>query len=199
MDQTPSHDLELTMTNLQHLDQCFKYRLSAFEYFFEQLQHIYEPMKLPIGDGVFGPPRELAYYLDATIFELHAASQIHLHLIASIAKINLAPHETQWNSRFKNALSATDKKLLGWLENYKLSPEIYLLDSYRNHIAHNGDTTFAYTSFNGRIKEIVLDKRHMGDYSIKTDKSIELIQEIIRVSKYLRDSHTQLLKWNQGR
>lgn len=61
----------IELTTLSESTQAFQSKMKAARFFLDYIQKLYRP------EGVLSEiPNELFYYVDATIFEMHAASQM---------------------------------------------------------------------------------------------------------------------------
>lgn len=125
--------MDIETSSLPELQQAFHYKLNAAAFFIDQIKKIYRP------DGkVSKTPDKLFYYVDAVIFELHAASQILLQIINVKAGVNERANIVNWGSNFKSLLKQKDRNFFDWWKVFNTSPEFHTLEAMRQYISHRG-------------------------------------------------------------
>src|SRR3989344_1720879 len=81
--------MDIEFPSLPESQKAFHSKMKAASFFVERIKEIYKPdSNLPKD-----PPNELFYYIDAGIFELHAASQILLQIINVKSHVNKGANE----------------------------------------------------------------------------------------------------------
>src|SRR5258706_13043457 len=124
--------MDIEQSLLEELKLAFHTKMNAASFFLDQVKTIYEPEK----DIPVELPNELYYFVDATIFELHAASQMLLQIVNIKGKVNFPSFKVNWNEGFRTQLKKNNQKLFKWWTEFNISTEFHILDGMRQHISH---------------------------------------------------------------
>lgn len=184
----------IELTTLSESTQAFQSKMRAARFFFDHIQKLYQP-----GGVISKIPDELFYYVDAAIFEMHAASQMLLQMINVKSATNIESYRVNWGSNFKKQLRVNDGGLFTWWENFNASPEFHILESMRQYISHRGGSFLqAETSEDGSITLISIPVRFRYYQNLpqlkSSGKSIELLDELNALMVYLDEQFKDLQK-----
>lgn len=184
--------MDIEFPSLLESQQAFHSKMNAADFFIKKIKEIYRP------DGkVSKIPDKLFYYVDATIFELHAASQTLLQIINVKAKVNERANKVNWSPNFQSQLKQKNQELFDWWEVFNISPEFHVLEAMRQYISHRGGS-FLQAEINHDKKIVLLSipvrfRYYKGKSELKpTGKSIELIDELISIGSFLKSKYAEL-------
>ncbi|GEM_PF-2379665 len=185
--------MNIELPTLSESIHSFNLKMNAAYFFLKKIRGIYAP-----GGKFSEVPDELFYYVDAVIFELHAASQMFLQIINVKSGVNENAHMVSWNPKFKKNLKENNTKLFSWWEEFNISPEFHILEAMRQYISHRGGSFLQVeVDENENITLLSIPIRfryYKGKPELKpTGQSIELIDELNNIALYLNASYKNLM------
>ncbi len=184
---------------VESLSEAFNTKIDAARFFFEKLRSKeFDPRKRT------SIQNEFYYFLDACIFELHAASQMMLQIINIQSGLNRAPYQVSWNPSFKKELEQNSRNLFLFWEQIDHSSEFSILEAMRQYIAHRGRSGVSVSvDAQGIISVISIGVRYRyvidkvdgkrKPKQIITNGSIDIYDELPRVANYLLNKHVELV------
>ena len=111
------------------LQVAFNSKMNAAKFFFDKIK------ELNISSlNINNIPDELYYYVDATIFEFFAASQMFLQIINVRLEITDKLRRVSWNQEFQKALKSKNESIFNWWEEFYTSIDFSQIKGMREHI-----------------------------------------------------------------
>ena len=172
---------------------AFNEKMNAAYFFFSKLAEVYV-LGRPLPQNL---TNELFYYSDAVVFELYAALQQLLQFINIKAGLNLPTQEVARGSFFTQ-LRRIRSDLSSWWTAANSTPEVHVLEAYRQHITHRGGSilVFATEGEEGPIVAASVPIRWRFSngqaYQISSGGSIDLADELMRIGERLNQLHEDL-------
>ncbi len=181
----------LESPTMEELTQAFCSKMQAAYFFNQEIKKYYTP-----GSTNSTISNEVFYYTDATIYEMHSASQMLLQIINCKAKLNKSANEVSWNSKFQSELKKANPSLFDWWAAFNSSPQFHLLESVREYISHRGDNIINIAQGGDQVMQASLAVRfryYKKQRMFKPSrKSIELLDELKEIGIFLNKSYEEL-------
>lgn len=190
------HKMDVEFPSVLESEQNFLSKINAADFFIDQIKNLYEPnAKIPRNI-----PAELYYYVDATIFELHAASQILLQIVNVKSGVKQRADKVNGGRVYQDLLKKTDNKLFEWWNDFNTSPKFHILEAMRQYISHRGGIFLqAEINENGDLILLTIPIRfryYKEKPELKiTDESAELVDELTTICLFLNLKYTELQKF----
>ena len=184
--------MDIEFPSLAESQRDFHSKMKAAQFFLDHIKEIYRP-----DNKVSTIPDKLFYYVDAVIFELHAASQTLLQMINVKAGLNERADKVNWGSNFKSLLKQKNNDLFAWWEEFNIAPEFHVLESMRQYVSHRGGS-FLQAEVTDDKKIVLLSipirfRYYQGKPELKpTGRSIELIAELTSIGSFLNSKYKEL-------